>query len=96
MKNYDSRINGRLKALDELYIPINANNSHWNLIRVAITNKTIQLIGSQEYLQAVENYMYGALTKNLEGQRQYFNIWKRDWTITDKSGASQRQEIEYD
>ena len=43
----DSRIEGGLGSLDELYIPINENNVHWNFIRVAMTNKTIQLFDSQ-------------------------------------------------
>ena len=80
-KNDDSRIEGRLGALDKLYIPINVNSAHWNFVRVAITNETIQLFNLQganakndRYLQAIENYMYNALTKDLEGERQDFNI----------------------
>ena len=62
VRNHDSRIAGGLGSLDELYIPINVNTVHWNFIRVAITNKTIQLFDSQgvntknkKYLQATEN-----------------------------------------
>ena len=69
-------LNGGLGSLDELYVPINVNNAHWRFIRVAITNKTIQLFNSQgvnaenkKYLQATENYMYEALTKNHRGER---------------------------
>ena len=84
--------------LDGLYIPIIVNNTHWNFIRVAITHKPTQLFDLQgvnaknnKYLQAMENYMYDTLTKNVEGERQDFNIWKQDWTTTAKSGASPRQ-----
>ena len=68
-KNNDDRIDGRREALDKRYIPINVNNAHCNFIRVAIENKTIRLIDSQEvnaesnkHLQAVGKYMYNVLT----------------------------------
>ena len=69
VRNDDSRIEGGLKSLDKLYIPINVNNTHWNFIRVAIKDRTIQLFDSQgvnaeKYLQATESYMYKALTEN--------------------------------
>ena len=47
VRNNESRIEGRLGSLDELYIPINVNNVHWNFIRVVITDKTIQLFDLQ-------------------------------------------------
>ena len=47
VRNNDSRIEGGLGSLDKLYIPINVNNVHWNFIRVAITNKIIQLFDLQ-------------------------------------------------
>ena len=79
------------------------NNTRWNFTRVEITNKTIQLFDLQgvnaennKYLQAVENYMYDALTTNVEGERQDFNIQKQGWTTTDESGTSPRQENGYD
>ena len=91
VRNNDSRIEGGLRSLNELYIPINVNNAHWNFIRVVITDKTIRLFDSQgvnaknkKYLQATENYMYEALTKNQRGERQDFSAWKQSWTTTDK------------
>ena len=84
VRNNDSRIEGGPRSLDKLYIPINVNNTHWNFIRVTITNKTIQPFDSQgvnaennKYLQATENYMYKALTKNQRGERQDFSIRKQ-------------------
>ena len=47
VRNNDSRIKGGLGSLDELYIPINVNNVHWNFTRVKMMNKTIQLFDSQ-------------------------------------------------
>ena len=47
VKNNDSRIDGGLEALDELYVPINVNRAHWNFIRVKITNTTIELFDLQ-------------------------------------------------
>jgi len=98
VRNSDSRIEGRLGSLDELYIPINVNNAHWNFIQVAKTNRMIQLFDSQganaknkKYLQATENYMYKALTKNQRGERQDFKAWKQGWTTIDKSETSPRQ-----
>ena len=41
VRNDDSRIEGGIGSLDNLCIPINMNNAHWNFIRVAITKKTI-------------------------------------------------------
>ena len=83
MKNDGSRNEGGLVALDKLYISINTNSAHWSFIRVAIKNKTIQLFDSQgvnaknnKYLQAIENFTYDALTKNLRGERQDYNVWK--------------------
>ena len=83
VRNDGSRIEGGLGSLDELYIPINVNNVHWNFIRVAITNKTIQLFDSQGvnaenkmYLQATENCMYEALTKKQRGEKQGFSARK--------------------
>ena len=77
VRNDNSRIEGGLGSLDELYIPINVNNVHWNFIRVVITNKTIQLFDSQgvnaknnKYLKATENYMYEALTRDQREERQ--------------------------
>ena len=32
VRNNDNRIDGGLAALDELYIPINADSAHWNFI----------------------------------------------------------------
>ena len=79
VRNDDSRIEGGLGSLDELYIPINVNNVHWNFIRVVITNKTIQLFDSQgmntknnKFLKAIANYMYKALTKDQREGRQDF------------------------
>ena len=46
VRNNASRIEGGLGFLDELYTPINMNSAHWNFIRVAITDKTIQLFNS--------------------------------------------------
>ena len=98
-KNDDSRIDGGLEALDELYTPINVNNTHSNFTRVVMVKKTIQPFDSQaenaennKLLQAVENYIYDALTKNKEGERQDYNKWKQDWATTDESGGSPRQE----
>ena len=83
---------GGLGALYELYIPINLDNIHWIFIRVAMNSKTIQLFDSQgendknnKFLKAVKNYMYNALTKNVEGKRQDFGAWRQGWTTTDES-----------
>ena len=93
-----SRIEGGLGSLDELYIPINVYNVHWNFIRVAMTNKSIQLFDSQgthienkKYLQATEHYMYKALTKDQGTGRQHFADWKEAWSSTDKLENSPRK-----
>ena len=71
-----------MDSLDELYIPINVNNAHWNFIQVTITDKPIQLFDSQgvntknkKYSQATGNYMYESLIKNQKGKRQDFRAW---------------------
>ena len=73
-------LKGGLGSLDELYTPINVNNAHWNFIQVAITDKTIQLfdlqgvnVENKKHLQATENFMYKALTRNQKGERQDFS-----------------------
>jgi len=98
VRNNDIRIEGGLGSLDELYIPTNVNNVHWNFIRVTITDTMIQLFDSQgvngknnKYLQATENYMYEVLTKDQRGERQDFKARKQDWSTTDQSGNSPRQ-----
>jgi len=57
VRNDDSRIEGGLSSLDELYIPINVNNVHWIFIRVAMANKTIQLFDSQGTNNAHMKYL---------------------------------------
>ena len=81
VQNNVSRIYGGLESPDELYIPINVDNTHWHFIRVAMTYKTIQRFDSQgentsnnKFLQAVEKYMHDTITKNVEEQRQDFNV----------------------
>ena len=103
VRNHDSRIEGGLGSLDELYIPINVNNVHWIFIRVAMMNKTIQLFNSQgmnnenkKYLQATEHYMYEALTKDQGTGRQNFADWTEAWSSTDKSVNSPKQGNGYD
>ena len=84
--------------MDELYIPVNVNDVHWIFIQVAITDKAIQMFDSQgvnaenkKHLQATENYIYEALTKDQREGRQDFTTLKQDWSSTDQSGNSPRQ-----
>ena len=78
-RNNNSRIEGGLRSLDKLYIPINRNNVHRIFIRVEIVNNTIHLFDLQgmnnknmKYLQATEHYIYEALTKGQGIRRQNF------------------------
>ena len=103
LRHDDSRIEGGLASLDELYIPINVNNVHWIFIRVAMANKTMQLFDSQgmnnknmKYLQATEHYMYEALTKGQGTGRQNITDWTEAWSSTDKSVNSPKQGNGYD
>ena len=68
-----------------------------------MNTKTIQIFDSQgennennKFLKAVKKYMYDALTKNAEGKRQDFGIWRQGWTTTEESRTSPRQENGYD
>ena len=83
VRNDDNKINGGFTALDELYIPINADSTHWIFIKVATNANTIQLVDAQgkhddnnRFLKADKNYMYNAYTKNVEGERQDFGAWR--------------------
>ena len=91
MKNNDNRIDGGLTILDELYIPVNVDNTQRSFIQVTMHAKTIQLFNSQgkhdnndRFLKAIKNYMYNTLTKNAEGERKQFGAWRQERTTTDE------------
>ena len=76
VRNNDNRNDGGLTALDELYIPTNIDNTHWNSIQAVMHTKSIRLFDSQgkkednhRFLKAVKKYMSNALSENAEGER---------------------------
>ena len=61
--------------------------------------KTIKLFDSQgkkddknKFFKVIEHYMYDTLSKNTEGERQDCGAWRYEWTTTDESETSPRQE----
>ena len=81
VSNDDNSFDEGLTALDELYILINDDNAHWTFIQVTIYATTIQVFNSQgkkdennRFLKAANNYMYNALSKNAECERQDFGM----------------------
>ena len=103
VRNFDNRIEGGLAGLDELYIPINVNNVHWIFIQVDFKAKTIHLydsLGKQQsndhYLEETLRYIYDATYKDSPQNKPTLDDWRQDWSTSDKSDRSPRQDNGYD
>ena len=103
VRDFDNRIEGGLAGLDELYIPINVNNVHWIFIQVDFKAKTIHLydsLGKQQsndhYLEETIRYIYDATYKDSPQNKPTLDDWRQDWSTSDKSDRSPRQDNGYD
>ena len=103
VRNFDNRIEGGLAGLDELYIPINVNNAHWIFIQVDFKAKTTHLydsLGKQQsndhYLEETLRYIYDATYKDSPQNKPTLDDWRQDWSVSDESDRSPRQDNGYD
>ena len=85
VSDYVRSIKGGLLHLDELYVSINANLSHWNFTRVKPQTKVIELWDSlgprdtanQEYPETMRRYIYDEIYHTRITEATPFNIWKQ-------------------
>ena len=98
VQTWARRIQGGILSLEELYIPINKNSNHWMVARVKFLEKRVEAwdsLGPTEdasaYLQNILRYVYDAST-HAGANLPPFPRWASDWTCTDESRRSPRQE----
>ena len=99
VKRWSDRIPGGLDSLEDLYVPINKDNSHWVFIRVNFPTKTIHLYDSLRldhsnsvYLTTMKHYLYAEYQRLHPGQNVGFQQWAQQWTSVDRSDDCPRQE----
>ena len=101
VQRFDNKIDGGLLSLHELYIPINAQNNHWNFVWIKLTTKQIEMWDSMgirknkkshdNFLEVCRRYMYDALHKRVEEFKPPYESWKHNWSLVDQSRQSPRQ-----
>ena len=99
VERYGRIVEGNIANLDELYVPINANSNHWNLIRVLTRKKEIELwyslgpkiASNKTYLEAMLRYIYDELHRTAQTNDAHYYTWMEGWKCHNKSGYSPRQ-----
>ena len=89
-----------LSALDDMFVPINVDRSHWIFLRVDFRERKISLYDSmgsadprnRKFMAAMRRYLYDAdLEDEDEDSRADFDSWKLGWAIQDCSRHAPKQ-----
>ena len=93
---------GGLLNAENVFFPLNIDNTHWLFLRLRPAIQSIELWDSMGYrssngvyLQHLLRYLYDEYASG-EMDPTAFGTWAHDWTTEDRSRDSPRQENSYD
>ncbi len=103
VRRWHTNVDCGLFNLRELYVPINKDNSHWLLLRVALESKTISIWDSlgwdpsnRKYLRHMLRYLYDVHQLLHPEQTTSFSAWSDGWALQDQSNDCPHQGNSYD
>ena len=84
VRTWSNGIEGGVAAQEELYIPINADQNHWNFIRIKMREKVIGLWDSlrvqssnNKFLRAAEQFVKDVMAREaMEGRVRAEENWE--------------------
>ena len=89
VNNWSTNFDGVSSVFDlrELYIPINKGGIHWFLLRIRVTEKSVEIWDSlghnetnQVYLQLVCRYIYNIQNYGKQREQVTPEEWSLDWS----------------
>ena len=97
----DSDVQGGLFNLDNLFVPININNTHWLFLWTDFNAQAIEIYDSigglsnprnRKYMWAMRQFLYDLKFKGSPvDNRPNFEEWKSSWTTRDMTRQSPKQ-----